>query len=277
MLEEQERISVVEGPPRWIGPAVVVLALVSLLALGLSWSAVSQATRTQEALAIQLVAEKKSTDLLGLRLDQTDESGAKVRGDLNVVMDRMKLTSNELAHARSQTKQIRAEYARKLGEMEQSVKGELATKASVDEVKAVSGDVGTVRTDLESTKQNLQMARGEMGTLIARNHDEIEQLRRLGERDYFEFTLERKGSRERVGNVTVELRGTNTKKHQFTLALYADDLRMEKKNRSVNEPIYFYTQGKRAAQELVVNQVGPNRISGYVSAQKGAVTAASGG
>ncbi len=49
--------------------------------------------------------------------------------------------------------------------------------------------VGGVQTDLNSTKEDLKMARSEMGTLIARNHDEIDQLRRLGEREYVEFKV----------------------------------------------------------------------------------------
>jgi hypothetical protein len=113
------------------------------------------------------------------------------------------------------------------------------------------------------------MARGEFGTLIAKNHDEIDQLRRMGERDYFEFTLAGKGNRSKVGNLAVELRGTNIKKSQFTVALYVDDMRLEKKNRSVDEPIYFYTQGTRAPLEMVINKVDKDKVVGYLSVPKG--------
>ena len=91
------------------------------------------------------------------------------------------------------------------------------------------------------------MARGEFGTLIAKNHDEIEELRRLGERDYYEFTIDKKNQREKVGDLMVELRGVNPKKNLYTVAIYVDDQRYEKKNRSVNEPIYFFTRAPRAA------------------------------
>jgi hypothetical protein len=144
----------------------------------------------------------------------------------------------------------------------------LATKASTEEVKAVSGEVTGVRTDLDSTKKDLQMARSELGTLIARNHDQIEQLRRLGERDYFEFTLEGKGKPQKVGNITIELRSTNPKKNQFTVAIYVSDLRLEKRNRSVNEPIFFYPPGTKRALELVVNQVAKDKVVGYLSVPK---------
>jgi hypothetical protein len=112
------------------------------------------------------------------------------------------------------------------------------------------------------------MARSEMGTLIARNHDEIDQLRRMGQRDYFEFTVTRKGGSQKVGSIQVQLRDTNTKKNQFTINVLADDKSFEKKNRSVNEPIFFYTGGTRAALELVVNKVTKSTASGYLSIPK---------
>jgi hypothetical protein len=125
-----------------------------------------------------------------------------------------------------------------------------------------------VKNDLAATVNNLQMTRGEFGNLIARNHDEIDQLRRTGERDYYEFTLTGKGNRSKVGNLGVELRGTNTKKNQFTVALYVDDMRLEKKNRAVDEPIYFYTSGTRVPLEMVVNSVDKDKVVGYLSVPK---------
>jgi chromosome segregation ATPase len=190
-----------------------------------------------------------------------------------VVTDKLKLNEGELSRARGQAKQIRSEYSKQLNDMHSSVTSELAKKASADELRALGTDVSGVRQDLDATKQNLSMARGELGTLIARNSEEIEQLRRLGQRDYFEFSLEKKGTRQRLGSVTVELRGTNTKRNQFTMALNVDDMRLEKKNRSVNEPIYFYAQGYRAPLELVVNKVGKERVTGYLSVPKAPLTA----
>ncbi len=262
MIEEHEHISPeATSTPRWFGLAVIVLAAVSLLALGIGWSASNHAKSNEQSLNTQVRTLTQNEDILSKRLGQSEETNAQLQGELNVVTDRLKLTQGELATARKQSKKIREESAKQLADMESSVKGELATKASTEDVKTLSGDV-------ESTKQNLQMARGELGTLIARNHEEIDQLRRLGQRDYYEFTIARKGAREKVGNLMVELRGTNTKRNQFTLALYVDDMRLEKKNRSVNEPIYFYTRGSRQALELVVNQVGKSRVVGYLSVPK---------
>jgi len=282
MSEERETVvTESHGSPRWIGVAVVILAIVSVLALGAAYSASTRASNIEQGLSAQLQPEvralRDSVDVLTKRLKQAEETNAQSQGELSVVTDRLKLTQGELARARKQGKLFQEQYSKNLEEVESSVRTELAAKASVDEMKNLSGDVSGVRTDLESTKQNIQMAKGEMGTLIARNHEEIEQLRRFGQREYFEFTLTGKGFREKLGSIVVELRGTNTKRNQFTLALFADDLRLEKKNRSVNEPIYFYTRGTRAPLELVVNEVGKNKVVGYLSIPKAAAAAPSAG
>ena len=133
-------------------------------------------------------------------------------------------------------------------------------------------DVSGVRADLETTNGNLTMARGEFGTLIAKNHDEIEELRRLGARDYYEFTIDKKNQRARVANLMVELKNVNQKKNMYTVSLYVDDARYDKKNRSVNEPIYFFTHGTRAPLEFTVNQVGKDKIAGYLSITKANTT-----
>jgi chromosome segregation ATPase len=274
MIEEREHISSVdEGTPRWLGIAVVVLAAVSLLALGIGWNASNHAKSAEQSLATDVKTLTQHQDVLSKRLEQSEEINAQLQGQLNVVTDRLKLTQGELSSSRKQAKQIRAEYSRQMAAVESS----LSTKASADDVKTLTGDVSGVRTDLDSTKQNLQMARGELGTLIARNHEEIDQLRRMGQRDYYEFTIARKGDRQKVGNMMVELRGTNPKRNQYTLALYVDDMRLEKKNRSVNEPIYFYTRGSRAALELVVNQVTKSKVVGYLSVPKSVAAASASG
>jgi hypothetical protein len=257
-----------EGTPRWVGLAVVVLAAVTLVALGVGWNATTQARNVGQTLANQTQTLKQSQDVLAERLAQAEETNAQVRGELNVVTDRLKLTQGELSSARKYAKQIKEADAKQLADMQNSVNSELATKASADDVNRLGGDVNGVKSDLEATKSNLQMARGEMGTLIARNHDEIDQLRRMGQRDYYEFTISRKGTRQKVGDLMVELRGTNPKKNLFSVAIFVDDSRYEKKNRSANEPIYFYTRGTRAPLELVVNQVSKEKVVGYLSVPK---------
>ena len=162
----------------------------------------------------------------------------------------------------------------KLTALDTSVHTELATKATTDDVKSVDTKVVGVRTDLDSTREDLKMARSEMGTLIARNHDEIDQLRRLGERDYVEFTITGKNKPQKVANVTVELKGVNEKRNQYSVAMTVEDKKFDKKNRALNEPVFFYTSGTKIPEEIVINKVSKDTISGYVSVPKANSTAA---
>jgi len=180
----------------------------------------------------------------------------------------MKLTEGELGKARSQAKKIKQEDAKELADLQNQTSAQLATKASVDDVNRIGTDVNGVKSDLDAQKNNLQMTRGEFGTLIAKNHDEVEELRRLGERDYYEFSIDKKNNREKVGNLMVELRGTNLKKSQYTVTIFVDDQRHEKKGLTANEPLYFFENGARAPLEFVVNQVGKDKITGYLSVPK---------
>jgi len=254
--------------PRWVGLAVVILGIISIVSLGIGWSASSHSHDLAQTLGAQLQTAKQNEDVLSQRLAKTEETNAQVEGELSVVTDKLKLTQQDVGCAHAQAKKIQDQDAKDLSEMQNSVNGQLATKASVDDLNKVSGDVGGVKTDLETTKNNLQMTRGEFGTLIARNHDDIETLRRLGERDYYEFTIDKKGTREKVGDVMVELKGTNPKKNLYSVVLYADDKRYEKKNRSTNEPMYFFEGGSRKPVEFVVNSVTATKIAGYLSVPK---------
>ncbi|HVS87749.1 MAG TPA: hypothetical protein VHF01_05965 [Candidatus Acidoferrum sp.] len=253
------------GTPRWVGLAVVVLAGISLLGLGVSWNALNRANSAEQ---VNQVAVKQANDALSQRLAKTEEVNQQLESDLKVVTDKLKVTHADLVNARKQSKSAVGEVDKKITGLETSVKSELATKANAEDVNKLNGDVSGVKSDLDTTKNSLQMARSEMGTLIARNHDEIDQLRRIGQRDYYEFSVTRKAGPQKVGSIQVELRDTNTKKNQYTINVLADDKSFEKKNRSVNEPIFFYTGGSRAALELVINKVTKTAATGYLSIPK---------
>ena len=255
------------GTPRWVGLAVAVLGGLSLLGLGVSWSALNQAKSIEQSTQATV---KQSNDALSQRLAKADEINQQLQSDVKVVTDRLKLTQGELLAARKQNKNATTAVDQKVTNLATSVKAELATKASADDLNRLNGDVTGVKTDLDAAKNSIQMARSEMGTLIARNHDEIDQLRRMGTRDYFEFTVQRKGGATKVGAIQIELKDTNPKKNRYTINVLADDNSFEKKDRSVNEPIFFYTGGTRSALELVVNKVTKTTATGYLSIPKAA-------
>jgi len=255
------------GTPRWVGLAVAVLGGLSLLGLGVGWSALNQAKNIEQTTQASL---KQANDALTQRLAKEDEINQQLQSDFKVVTDKLNVTQADLIAARKQNKNATVAVDQKVTNLATSVKAELAGKANNDDVNKLNGDVNGVKTDLDATKNSIQMARSEMGTLIARNHDEIDQLRRMGQREYFEFTVQRKGGATKVGSIQIELKDTNTKKNQYTINVFADDNSFEKKNRSVNEPIFFYTGGSRTALELVVNKVTKSTATGYLSILKGA-------
>jgi len=268
MSEYQEPIHVTStATPRWVGIALAALAGVSLLGIGIGWSALNHANGVEQTTQTSV---KQANDALAQKLAREDEINQQLQSDLKVVTDKLNVTQGDLLKARKQNKQSAVAVDKKIAGLESSVNTQLAAKASADDVNKLNTDVTGVRTDLDATKNNLQMARSEMGTLIARNHDEIDQLRHMGTRDYYEFTVNRKGGAQKVGAVQVELKNTNQKKSQFTINVLADDRTFEKKNRSVNEPIFFYTGGSRAALELVINKVTKSSASGYLSVPKAA-------
>src|SRR5947209_11757440 len=256
----------------WQLPAIIVLGLVALGGLGFGWSASSKLDSTQQAVADQLKTAEQTMqqDMASLkdRLAQDEKTNTDLQGDLKVVTGKLKITQGQLKKAREEASKLNDATTEKLTALDTSVHSELATKATSDDVKTVDTKVVGVKTDLDATREDLKMARSEMGTLIARNHDEIDQLRRLGERDYIEFTIVGRNKPQKVGNVTVELKGVNEKRSQFNAAVTIEDRQFEKKNRAMNEPIFFYLSGTHIPEEIVVNKVGKNTISGYLSIPK---------
>jgi vacuolar-type H+-ATPase subunit I/STV1 len=270
-MSEDHTVEVRNGSS-WQLPAIIVLGLIALGGLGFGWSASSKLDSTQQAVAAQLKTTEQTVqqDVSSLkdRLAQDEKANTDLQGDLKVVTDKLKITQGQLKKARMEAAKQIDETTQKVAALDTSVHSELATKASSDDVKTVDTKVVGVKTDLDATREDLKMARSEMGTLIARNHDEIDQLRRLGERDYVEFTIVGKNKPTKVGNVTVELKGVNEKRNQFSIAMTFEDKRSEKKNRAVNEPIFFYTSGTHIPEEVVINKTGKDTVSGYVSIPK---------
>ena len=256
----------------WQLPAIIILALLAVGGLGLAWSNSSKLDATKQAVADQVKAVQTSVqsdmNTLKDRIAQDEKANTDLKGDLKVVTDKLKLTQGQLKKSRSEAEQLNSDTTSKITALDTSVHQELATKATTDDVKTVDTRVTQVDTNLNKTINDLNMARSELGTLIARNHDEIDVLRRQGERDYIEFSIAGKNKPQKIGDVTVELKGTNEKKNRANLVLTVEDKTTEDKNRSINQPLFFYLSGTHQPQELVINKIGKNQISGYLSIPK---------
>src|SRR4029077_6986162 len=189
----EEHIIETRNSSSWQLPAIIVLGLVAIAGLGFGWKASSKLDATQQAGTAEVKTAQQSTqqDMSSLkdRIAQDEKTNADLQGDLKVVTDKLKITQGQLKKARLESAKLNDETTQKLTALDTSVHTELATKAGTEDVKNVDTKVTAVSTDLNTTKEDLKMAKSEMGTLIARNHDEIDQLRRLGERDYVEFTI----------------------------------------------------------------------------------------
>jgi len=184
-----------------------------------------------------------------------------------------------IARAEQLARQIQTEEAK----VQQQVSREITdvkqtANAANAKIADVSTDVGGVKTQVSETQAELQKTiadlkstRGDLGVqsgLIATNAQELAALRRLGERNYFEFKLGKAKQPQRVGDITLLLKKVDVKKHSYTVDVMADDKLTEKKDKNINEPVQFYTSKAKQPYELVINQVQKDMIVGYLSTPK---------
>lgn len=281
---ETHETVVVPESPGLRGKFVLIFVVLAALAVGEFYSmhkmsVTRVALETQEAETTKQLRAELEEQLSGRLtvMQRTNELQIDaLKNELDTAANWMGKTGGELKRARSMV----AELQDTQREEAEKLQAELAQKADQQQVGALNQNVSAQRTDIDNTKKaldsvrsDLGMARSEMGTLIARNHDDIEQLRRLGNRDYFEFTATRK-IQSKVAGIGLTLTKTNVKRHRFNLALLADDVQVEKKDRTIDEPIFFYVGGSKRPYELVVNQLKANQVTGYLSTPKGATVVA---
>jgi len=273
-MSEFQESTTQAAAPRWVGLAIAALGATSLLGIGIGWSALNQGKQTEQNVQASV---KQQNDALMQRLAKSDDQNQQLQSDLKVVTDKLNVTQEELDRARKISKSSVVAYNKKLSE----VNTQLGTKANIEDVNKLSGDVTGVKNDLDETKGKLERASGDMGVmsgLIARNHDDLEDLKRRGDRNYFEFTIQRAKTPQHVGPVAIALNKTDSKKSKYTITVLADDKSIEKKDRTAGEPVQFYVKGtgRNSPYEIVVFDVNKNTITGYLSTPKtaGAATAA---
>lgn len=192
-----------------------------------------------------------------------------------------------LRRARADAVKASAQLSAKLEEQQKAVGDEIgqlkdatstATAKLNEDVSGVKTDVGTVRTDLstartdiDKTGAELKRAVGDMGVmsgLIATNGKDLQALRDLGERNYFEFNLGKGAMTKKVGNVTLTLKKADPKHNRYTIAVAADDKVVEKRDKTINEPVQLYTAASKQPYEIVVNQVKKDGVVGYLATPK---------
>jgi len=258
------------GGMRWLVGLLLALSVANLILVLYSRSELKTSAAKQ---ADQL-------DLLTRRMDNSDSRYAQLRGQFQVTSEKLGMTEQELSRAHA----VAADIEKKQQQAVLQLNAAIARKASADDLNkaqadanskigGLSSDLAGTRKDLDNTKSELTNAlsgaKGELSGAIARTHDELVALAHKTDRDYFEFSLAKKHREQKVGTVTVQLERTDTKRNIFTVNLRFDDKPHLHRDRAMDDPVYFYVQGAQSALELVVNKVGKDSISGYISTPKG--------
>ena len=109
---------------------------------------------------------------------------------------------------------------------------------------------------------------GVMSGLIARNKEEVEELKRRGERNIFDFDIKKSNNAQKVGPILIRLKKVDSKKSRYTMDVIADDKTIEKKDKNALEPVQFYTRSTHQLYEIVVFDTSKDKISGYLSTPK---------
>lgn len=276
-------------PPSGSGvkTALVAGGLIALLASNIALWYRTETTRTEDrastqAMLTEIAALKEATSATTAShrrsLDSLKEELEAARQQANQAAGHAKQEAQ--AHADQLAKQLADAQARQQAKVESQITDvqQQATTANT-KIGEVSGDVTAVKTDLGSTKAeldrtiaNLKQVQGDLGVTsgyVATNGKELEALKRLGERNYFQFTLVKKDKKgKRVGDISLTLKSVDKKRNKYTLEVMADDKMVEKKDKGINEPLQFYVAKAKQPYELVVNEVGKDQITGYLATPK---------
>jgi hypothetical protein len=237
----------------------------------------SELSNIRDASSVNSASQTRHLETLR---EELEAARSKLHDDARTMSSQAKAEAT--ARAEQLAKQLETEQAKAQQQVSSEISDvkQTATAANT-KIADVSSDVGNLRSQqtqtqsqLEKTIADLKSTRGDLGMqsgLIATNSSELAALRRLGERNYFEFKLgkEAKKTPARVGDITIKINSVDTKRNKYTITLMADDKNIEKKDRTVNEPVQFMTaKGGHIPYELIVNQVGKDSISGYLATPK---------
>ncbi|HEY7099672.1 MAG TPA: hypothetical protein VH437_23305 [Terriglobales bacterium] len=215
----------------------------------------------------QAVSKAQAAEL-GKRIQSAEAEAETLGQQIGITKKELEQRASQLqAQARASEQRLAAQQKEQISQVSGEVAG---VKTDVGGVKT---DVATTRSELEATRAKLESTIGDLGVqsgLIARTRDDLEVLKHKGDRNYYEFTLLKGAKPQPVSTVSLQLKKTDQKKGKYTLNVTSDDRTIEKKDRTVSEPIQFYSGRDRMLYELVVWSVDKNKAVGYLSAPKNA-------
>ena len=260
--------------PRWI----IVVFVLAFAAIGYLVYAGSNA---KSKLENDLAQANSKQAILSVQIDQTNSRVADLKGQLEVTTQKLGFTQAELAQARALAQNIRQtqkdsdeKLTAQIGQVKQDTDAKIGLVST--DLSGAKTDINATKQDLEATKAKLTSTVGDLGVqsgLIARNQEELEQLKRSGERNIFELHLTKSKTPTRVGPIQVTLTKTDPKKFKYTVMVVADDKTIEKKDKTADEPVQFYIKGATHPYEIVVFDVTKDKVNGYLSTPKDMGTA----
>ncbi len=225
---------------------------------------VEESSRAQlDKLSRSVVDAQTAAANAGVALKRAQADHKKQEDQLNKKIEEQKAEiANDLSALKNETNEA---VNNKIGEVTTQVGG---VKTDVEGLRT---EVAADKTALEQHTADLKRVMGDMGVmsgLIATNQTDLQKLRELGERNYYEFTLSKNQKQIKVGGLNLQLKKADAKRNRFTLDVLADDKLVEKKDRTVNEPVQIYTGGTKIPDEIVVNEVKKDTVVGYVAVPK---------
>lgn len=133
-------------------------------------------------------------------------------------------------------------------------------------------EIANTRQELDHARQDLEgklnSTRDDLSGSIARNHDELAALEKRGQRNYYEFQLDKSKQFHQVGPLSLSVRKVDFKHKHYDLVMIVDDRQLEKKQINLYEPVLLTLTDRPQPIEMVVNEINANQIKGYVSAPK---------
>jgi hypothetical protein len=264
------------------GKFIVIFVILGLLIIGEIYFITRIGSLRILIQADQAQLAKKLNNALSAQVQQLANANAQsleeLRSSLDDTATQMSATEKHaLARARYASRLIRKLQTQETHNA-QELRQEIAQKADQQQVGSLKQDVNSTNSGLATTNKqvstlssNLGMVRSRLGTLIATNHNDIVALEKRGERDYFEFNLV-KNRRTDVAGIALVLKKSNVKHHVFSLDMVYNDMTVTRKNLPIDSPVFFAPRAAHEFYELVVYQVEPNSVKGYISTPKGAAT-----
>lgn len=134
--------------------------------------------------------------------------------------------------------------------------------------KKVQEQLDAQNKRIDDTQSALQGTKTELSGSIARTHDELVVLQRKGERNYYEFDIDKSKQFHTQGPVGIRLKKANVKHQYADMELYVDDAKLTQKHVNLLQPVVFYASDSGMPVEIVVNKITKNHIHGYLSEPK---------